>query len=304
MAVSILLFLGAGCVALPFGKQAVEYEAEALDLPLGSSFDLSQGISAWGIGGAPLVKHVTVEEHQAGKYAVLSWAMDVKRETEASKSAREYAMTHAPVGEDVKIPEPVLEGVSEKGVVSSHSLDNAERILLPTYWPEGEIDVSESSNSLLWLSKAQYDELATTRASHIQLGLFDSTLKGVIDFSDSAKSALDRLQGKIAEQPTSNKDFTKLTASGNFGSAVIQLNGTDVKVKTLEASNAFAHYSILANPDNPIILKVTMLPWALGPQMFFSLTELKEVLGYSITSVYQPSENPLEHPVPDNASGQ
>jgi len=288
IAFSVLLFLGAGCVSLPFGTTVGEFEAEALDLPLGSSFDLSQGISTWGMGPAPLVKHVTVEEHQAGKYAVLSWTMDIKRETAASKTAREYAMTHAPVGEDAKISDPVLDGVAEKGVVRSRSLDNAERILLPTYWPEGEIDVSESSDSLLWLSKAQYAELASTRSSHIQLGLFDSTLKGVIDFSDSAKSALDRLQGKIAAEPTSNKDFTKLTASGNFGSAVIKLNGTDVRVKTIEASNAFAHYSILANPDNPIILKVTMLPWALGPQMFFSLSELKGVLGYSITSINEP----------------
>lgn len=287
------LFLGAGCVSLPFGEKLPEFDAEKLDLMVGDSFAISQSAFSFGLGDAPSVKNVTVEEHQAGVFAVLSWMMDVKRETSASKTAREYAMTHSPVGEATKIPEPVYEQVTLKGVVRTDALGNAERLLLPSYWPEDEYDVSQTSDSIIWLSKAQYDELVATRSSHVQLGLFDSTLKDALDFTDSAKSALDKLQGKIADSPTTNKDFTKLTAKGDWGSYDLKINRVDVQVKTIEASNAFANYTILANSDNPIILKVALLPWALGPGMFTSLSELKNDLGYSITSVTMQRPNEL-----------
>lgn len=280
--------LGAGCVSLPFGSQVPEIDSEAVDLPLGDGFDISQSAFSLGLG-EPTIKHVTVEEHQAAKYAVLSWTMDVRRETAASKTARDYAMTHSAVGEKATIPAPVYETQNVKGVVRTDGLANAERLLLPSYWPEGEYDVSHTSDSVIWLSKAQYDELVTTRSSHVQLGLFDSTLKDVMDFTESAKSALDRLQGKIAATPTTNKDFTKLAAKGDWGYYNLKINGQDVRVRTIEASNAFAHYTILANPDNPLILKVAILPWALGPGMFTSLSELKNELGYSITSISQAS---------------
>lgn len=278
------LLLGAGCVTLPFGEQAPELDAETVDFMVGDGFDISQSAFALGLG-VSATKHVTVEEHQSGKFAVLSWTMDVSRETAVSKTARDYAMTHAPVGESAVIPEPVYEKVALKGVIRTDALENAERLLLPSYWPEGEYDVSHTGNSVIWLSDQQYAELVNTRASHIQLGLFDSTLKDALDFTESAKSALDRLQGKIAAAPTSNKDFTKLTAKGDWGSYPLKVNGEDVRVKTIEASNAFANYTILANAENPVILKISILPWALGPSLFTSLNELKDELGYSITSV-------------------
>lgn len=251
---------------------------------VGDGFEISQSAFSFGLGET-ILKNVTVEEHQSTRYAVLSWTMDVKQETAASKTARDYAMTHAPVGEDAVIPEPVYENVTLKGVVRTDSLANAERLLLPSYWPEGEYDVSHMGNSVIWLSNQQYAELLATRSSHVQLGLFDSTLKDALDFTESAKSALDRLQGKIAATPTSNKDFTKLSAKGDWGSYTLKVNGEDVRVRTIEAANAFANYTILANADNPVILKVSILPWALGPSLFTSLNELKDELGYSVKSV-------------------
>lgn len=258
--------------------------AEELDFMVGDGFEIAHSAFSVGLGEAS-ARQVTVEEHQSSRYAVLSWTMPVRRETVASKAARDYALTHTPVGQDVVMPEAVYENVTLQGVVRTDSLANAERLLLPSYWPEGEYDVSQAGNSVIWLSNAQYAELVATRSSHVQLGLFDSTLKDALDFTESAKSALDRLQGKIAATATSNQDFTKLTAKGDWGSYPIKVNGQDVRVRTIEASNAFAHYTILANPENPVILNISIMPWALGPSLFGSLNELKDELGYSITSV-------------------
>src|SRR3989344_1306127 len=101
-----LVLLGTGCVNLPFGEQAPEFPVEELDFMVGDGFNISQSAFALGLG-VSATKHVTVEEHQSGKFAVLSWMMDVSRETAVSKTARDYALTHAPVGEASKLTEPV-----------------------------------------------------------------------------------------------------------------------------------------------------------------------------------------------------
>lgn len=287
---ALLVLLGAGCTtSLPFAseKDVVEISPEEIDLGSGSALLIEQ---TW-LGVNPPDKDdygkktVTVDAWKANEGATLSWSMREYRETADSKVARENAMRNVGVGEEANIPSPVYEDVTVSGTILTDGLNNAERILLPSYWPEGEYDVRGEENSVLWLSRQQYDELVSTRSSHIQLGLFDSTLQDIVDFTDNAKSALDKLQGKIAASETTNKDFTKLEARADWGSKVILLNGMEVKVKTVEASNAFAQYTILANPENPLILSASLRPWALGPTMLTSLDELKAVVGYAITSI-------------------
>lgn len=268
-------------------------DSEMVDFTTGSNFTIDQTWLGVSVPNEDEYgkKEVTVTDWQLGQSAALSWTMREYRETADSKIARENAMKNVGVGEEANVPEAVYEDVVVNGTLKTDALQNAERILLPSYWPEGEYDVSGSENSLVWLSREQYDELVSTRSSHVQLGLFDSTLKDIIDFTDNAKDALSRLQGKIAAGETTNKDFTKLTADGDWGSYTMMIEGTEETVKTIEASNAFARYTILANPENPLILAVNLRPWALGPNMLTSLNELKSLVGYQVTAIQtvQPS---------------
>ncbi len=288
-AIILLPLLGAGCTdSLPFlgGSKAAEFPAEDIDLAAGSTISIDQ---TWLGVNVPKKddygkKVVTIDDWKTSDSAKLSWSMRDYRETANSKIARENAMKNVGVGEKADVPEPVYEDVTLQGKLSTDALDNAERILLPSYWPEKDYDVRGQEDSLIWLSKAQYDELSSTRKSHIQLGLFDSTLQGILDFTDTTKAILGKLQGKIADD-TSKKDFTELNAAADWGMYTMTVNGVEAQVKTVEASNAFAHYTILANPDNPLILSVSLRPWALGPSMFLSFAELKALVGYKVSSV-------------------
>jgi hypothetical protein len=292
LAASLFLLLGAGCTGnLPFlsDKELPVAPVEGTDIGVGTGFVIDQ---TWMGVNVPNKddygkKTVKVEEWKPNESGKISWSMREYRETEDSKVARENAAKNVPIGETANIPEPKYEDVVIGGTLTTDSLDNAERIMLPSYWPEGDYDVRGDNNSLLWLSKAQYDELVSTRSSHIQLGLFDTKLQDIINFTTSAKNVLDRLQGKIGSSETTNKDFTKLNADGDFGTYTLMVNGVETKVKTITASNTFAKYVILANPENPLILKTTLRFFALGPLTLLHFSELKALVGYEIISLTQ-----------------
>lgn len=280
VALAVCALLGAGC-ALREAPPSVD--ATAVDFHDGAGFAVSQnwlGMSGSGSG----VREVTVTQWVAGERVELAWTKTERKETEASKAARAAAAS-VPIGEEADIPDAVYEDVTTTGAVTTDALNNAERILLPSYWPEGAYDVSGEENSVVWLSRQQYDELVTTRSSHIALGLFDSTLQNVIDFGESAQNALSALQGELATQEQSNADVTKLTASGDWGTYELTVNGEARTVQTVQASNMFANYTVLANPENPLILAVAMKPWSLGIGMMGAMQSINSLAGYRVTSV-------------------
>jgi hypothetical protein len=64
---------------------------------------------------------------------------------------------NAPIG--TEIPEPpkrIIETIDQKGTVNAINPNSATRILLPIYWSEGNQTVE--MNSLIWISKTQYQE--------------------------------------------------------------------------------------------------------------------------------------------------
>ncbi|MBI1907986.1 hypothetical protein HYS28_01035 [Candidatus Uhrbacteria bacterium] len=278
----VLVLLGAGCTAIVPDATT----SEEIDFHAGAAFTIEQtwfGINtpqreAYG------KRNVTVDEWAANESTTLSWTMTSRQETEASVAAREAA-SQVPIGEEASVPDPVYEDVTTTGSVMTDALNNAERILLPSYWPQGAYDVRGEENSVVWLSRQQYDELVSTRSSHIAIGLFDATLQNLIDFGEGVSNALAKLQGELAAQETSNTDITKLEAEGDWGSMTLTVNGEPTTVRTIAATSAFADYVILANPENPLILKVSIKPLSLGFGMLSTLSVVKSLAGYEITSL-------------------
>ncbi|MEK7459261.1 MAG: class I tRNA ligase family protein, partial [Patescibacteria group bacterium] len=180
-----LTLIGAGC-----SEPAAEVSADDVDLHAGAKIAFAQNVS-WlhnpfvSNDGAEL-RSATIDAWTTGESAALSWTHSEQQETATSIAAREAA-ANAPVGSGVVMPDAVYETVTTNGTITTDALDNAERVMLPSYWPEGAYDVRGEENSLVWLSRAQYDELVTTRSSHIALGLFDSTLQNIKDIRDMMK---------------------------------------------------------------------------------------------------------------------
>ena len=290
-----LTLIGAGCQVPQLPRQTSAEErganAEALNLSSGSELVIRGTVLGFGggisedLGSNVGRRMVTVEAYAPGSSADLSWTLRVRRETETSIQAREqYNEEVQGISDDApEPPQREYEEVDVMGSLATNSLEVAKTIYLPAYWGEGDRGVIED-NSILWLSREKYDELVETRVSSLSVGLFDNVLRP-LELADNISNALNRLKGE-AEEVSRYKDLYKLEASPEFGSAGVTVSGERKEVRTIQASNWFGAYSILANRDNPLILKVTLNPLSLGAISIISpLGILESFLGYEVVEI-------------------
>jgi len=282
-----VVLVGFGCSS---STTNTDYQnaAEAIDLSAGSSLTISQTV--FGLGGvfAETMAGNNLSEYQVSIYSftpadlvAFSWSSTSEQETETSIAVREaYEATNHPVGDTLTAPEAVYETVNKTGSYDSSALDDATSVLLPAYWIEGE--QSFEDNSIIWLSKQQYDNLVNTKTATLSLGLFDEKISSLLEISDKVQNALNTLQQKATEASQS-EDIYKLTAEGDWQTYSLMVDGVNQTVRTIEASNWFGSYVILANADNPLILKATLNPFALGS--FDLSSPLSSFLGYEVTDV-------------------
>lgn len=290
-----IVLTGAGCdmSRLP-GQVSPEERAEnasALNLKVGSSLVMRGTVLGFGgavseeLGADVGRRTITLESYSAGQSADLSWTLRVRRETAASQKAREeYNDAVDGISDEAPAaPQRVYEEVDVAGSLATNSLDGAKTIFLPAYWVEGDSGVIED-NTILWLSTAQYDELISARESSLSIGLFDGALHA-LELADNVSNALNRLQGE-AEQASRYKDIYKLEAQPEFGKARVVVDGKSKWARTIQATNWFGTYTVLANRDNPLILKVTLNPLSFGTLSLVSPTKILDAfLGYEIVEV-------------------
>ena len=210
-----------------------------------------------------------------------SWSSTSKQETAASVAAREaYQATNHPIGEASELPETIYETITKSGVYSSSALDNGINVLLPAYWSDGELLLED--NSFFWLSKEQYDSLIGSKTATLSLGLFDEKLSSMVKISDNVQNALNSLK-QNSEKAAQSQDIYKLTAAADWKTYSLIIDGAEKTVRTIEASNWFGSYVILANSENPLIIKATLNPFAVGSIEISS--PLSSFLGYEVTEI-------------------
>lgn len=233
-------------------------------------------------------RSVTLTDWAAGDHAGFDWSETYDRETAESIAAREEAERATGVGEESHVPEPIYETITLKGSLKTDALDDGQRISLPSEWMQDDVDLSGGPNTIIWLSKAQYDELAATRHTHLSIGLFDAGLQTAANAADAVKGLIAKISGNNDSGSVSDQDVTEIEASPDWGSYVLQWQGDKVRVQTIQAENKFASYTILANPDNPLILKVELKAWAYGTEALGVLSSDLQISGYEITNIASP----------------
>jgi hypothetical protein len=285
----LLLLVGLGCLSTQsVSDEAVQSTTAALLLQPNSMITLKQtvfglgGVFAETVSGDDLAEYqMTIVSFNPGVSAVFSWTNTAKQETAASAAARQaYEATDHPIGDTAKEPDPVYETIIKAGTYTTSGLAEATSVLLPAYWVEGEQNITD--NSLVWLSKKQYQDLINTKTTTLSLGLFDEKISSLLGITDTVQNALNLLQQKAAEAAKS-QDVYKLTAANDWQTYSLIINGEEKTVRTISASNWFGSYVILANENNPIILKATLNPFAVGSLDLAS--PLSSFLGYEITMV-------------------
>lgn len=275
---TIMLF-GFGCTGAAVSDLSPEEAAASLDLTVGSEIVLRPTVLGLGgkivdyLGGDADERSLMLTEWTPGATVSLTWSITTQTETAASVAAREayeseYGKTA--IGEEVpEAPEPIYEDMTTSGTMRSDTLANATTLNLPERWSEGDGGVSDTS--LIWIGRAQYDELVNTRSTKLSLGLFDESLMQVQEATSTLTSYLDRIKslwpGDATEAVAPDKieeDLLTVQADADWGEYTLLVDGTRTSVQTIEAKNAFAHYTILANPDDPLILELRLTPLAQG----------------------------------------
>jgi len=107
-------------------------------------------------------------------------------------------------------------------------------------------------------------------------------LADLVGMTDSVQNAINTLQQK-ATDASKSQDIYKLTAVNDYQTYSLTVDGAEKTVQTIEASNWFGSYVILANENNPLIIKATLNPFALGSLDLSS--PLSSFLGYEVTEI-------------------
>ncbi len=300
-----IVLIGSGCVQPVASTNDDEKAAQSLSFSSQDQFVFRETVFGLGgkvvdlLGGVSAERTVTLQTFDLNSSIMANWSLITERETDASKQAQEAynkAYTNAPIGTMIpKRPDVQTEQTTETGTMHATDVGNADHIQLPTFWSEGTQTLEK--NSLIWLTKTQYQELVQTRKTRLNLGLFDNSIAFAQSLSDQAKQVANWItQSKQTEE---KKDVLLIEANQDWGTYLLNVNGEQKTVRTIQAQNAFARYTILANENNPLILEVVLSPLSQGSFDVFNKQGLREAfMGYEVTSITQNETSSASQPQP------
>lgn len=201
-------------------------------------------------------------------------------------------------------PWPEYQILLQKGVLESGGLATATHYLHPNLWAPGFYRFE--SSSLLWAKP----ELVGTTAKKKETFIFDSGLlspavdlmpKGPELVRLAVKKFRQLLLEPEKEAPAGETsgdmkreqmryggvidELRKVKILESSGSQNLVIRGKQVRVPTVVAGNRYLQYTILKDPENPLILGVTFRPASAPPSLkpFFQFFE--KYLEYQITQL-------------------
>lgn len=189
-------------------------------------------------------------------------------------------------------PWPEYKIMTQKGVLKTNDI-TASSMMHPHLWSPGFFALKE--NSLLWLQP----ETKTFEPGFLSpaSSYFTKLSKDILEVVEQFKILANLLQStnENAELKISNSERTKLnnflqtftqveilTHKKQF---VVVVNGKPEKVSTSVIGNKYVQYTVLANPQNPLVLQITFLakdvPTLLAP--YFS--RFQDYFGYAVSQI-------------------
>lgn len=135
----------------------------------------------------------------------------------------------------------------------------ATTVVIPEIWPD--VTAGYGNGTFVLLPVSVYAELVESGTTHISLGLFDETVSSAMSWVDRL-NALAATVGVSTGTDASGEDVPLVTKTADDTIDWIRIDGSLRAVRTIEASNRFASYVILANPETPVILSLTLSPAA------------------------------------------
>ena len=174
---------------------------------------------------------------------------------------------------------------SASGTLAMGAFAGAHAMLLPAFWQPGA--TTAEGNGGLWLSRAAYGELNAKGETEWRLGLADNALSTLSSAFKTFNAVSAGLFGSATAAPELSPFTVKKT--GEVDAFPLMLDGRVELVRAVTASSWFADFVILDNPDDPLILKVSVNPAASPALRALEPAKVRwDELGYEITSVMRP----------------
>ncbi len=299
-----LLLMGAGCEKLSFLNStssssallgvSLEQAAQKTNFFSGDTFEIRQTV--FGLGAflpditksASGVRFLKIEKFEPKKQADVSWSLAAEHETAASQKAREAYMKDLQdhpraIGEKIPSPPTVQqEKVTTSGSLNQINLGTIHSLFPPAYWGKGVMDL-HGDQGALWLSADAFQELVKTRKTVLSFGVLDLSAAKFMTDVGQLKALMAKIRHQT-EQEEGKHDPLLLQAEDNFISWPLKINGAEIKVSAIRARNWFGEIVVLNNPDNPLILKLTLNPLVLGTDIT-QVGLLKDLFGYEVTNL-------------------
>lgn len=174
---------------------------------------------------------------------------------------------------------------SATGTLKLAQYGDAHAMLLPAFWLKG--DSSAAANGGLWLSSDAYSDLVGAGKSEWRLGLAENAFSALSKAFKTFNDLSTRLSGSATATQVASPFTIEKTAV--VEAYPLTIDGRIVLVRAIKATSWFAEFLILENPENPLILKVTVNPVAAPALKALESAEIRwDELGYEITSISRP----------------
>ncbi|MFA5935715.1 MAG: hypothetical protein WC787_02590 [Patescibacteria group bacterium] len=222
---------------------------------------------------------IVITRFAPNETANVEWKLSSKVEGATSIKAREQARK-----EKKTEPEPVMVDQTALGQVNGINLKDAHSMMLPAYWPETTTGTAFGTSGI-WLSKDVFEGYSRSRVATLDFGILDPSIQGAVAKASEFRDALTKLQGQVTkiEERT---DVFLLKGEEQPSEWTLKVNGQDVKVEVLKGRTWFGEIVVLNNPQNPLVLKVTLNPATSGvTDLITNFSALKALFGYEVTEL-------------------
>jgi len=229
------------------------------------------------------IRIVTVEHFAPMVYAQLNWKLGQKYETQASKDARAAYERLPAKTRPAQPPKPVMELQNVIGLLQNISLKDSHRLWSPAYWPPEPVNADFSS--AIWVSQSVFEELTKTHDSTVYFGYLDNSLYGVMQSAQPFAEAVGRLRAEV-KKIEDKVDPDQTVSETEFADWPLLVNGKQATVQVIKARSWYGDIVVLNNPQNPLILKMTLNPKDAGVLQNVSPDGfLQTLLGYEVTEL-------------------
>jgi hypothetical protein len=252
---SVVVLLGAGCTKIAANKTGQDVPAG----PQPAKFDDLSPADAAKKATLTASSVVLLQQHfsgsGAGYAAQAGWSNDPTREVVVERFAPGNEASVAwKTQMDVKTKSGSTESKQVVGTLRGANLKDGRELTLPAFWGEG--DRSPMGTALIWISADDYENLTKSKSTTLYPGLTKTDLAKQINLPAGAVSAISAF-AKEVESVLVRKDVYVTDAAKDLETMDLKVNGKDVKVEVIRATNWFGTFLILNNPQNPLILQFT-----------------------------------------------